>query len=289
MIIDLTNIETEVKIIRNSETTTYALTSNPIPVPEPIKTKWPQGKGILIWQLARLFNGNMVTMAQVAKDAGFDWISIKVVENGVLYSKNAPLLRSAIDELRKVGISVRGWGYLYPQNPGPQGKSTAEIVKSLELDGYELDVEGEWKTNIGNFRQNAIVYGSEYRSVLPDLGTGLCSFRYPNLHPLPWKEFLDFCDYHAPQVYWVGTVLATSPASQLNKSYRDLKALKDIPYIPIGISCPHPVGDKMWYPSVDQLNNFYNSVKDRFPGHGWYDMINAYNNQTWWNVIREHK
>jgi hypothetical protein len=292
MIIDLTKLDTEIKVINGPNTTTYLLKlPNPVPVPEPepIKTKWPQGKGMLIWQLARIANGNMATMAAQAKDAGFKWISIKFIENGKLYIKNLPLLKSAVDELRKVGIGVRGWGYLYPQNAGPQGKDTANALKPFELDGYELDVEGEWKTNIGDFRQNAVAYCSEYRNVLPELGTGLCSFRYPNMHPLPWKEFLSICDYHAPQVYWVGTVTAGAPKAQLIKSYSQLIALKNIPYIPIGISCSHPVGNVTWNPSIDQLNNFHASVKEfNYPAHGWYDYINAWNNQIWWQTIKGH-
>lgn len=58
-------------------------------------------------------------------------------------------------------------------------------------------------------------------------GTGLpntpiASVRYPRYHRLPWRAFLERCDYAMPQVYWEQ---AHNPGDQLRRSlaeYQDL-------------------------------------------------------------------
>ena len=39
--------------------------------------KAPQGKGIFIWQLWRCAGGDMQRLAEMAADAGLDWVAIK--------------------------------------------------------------------------------------------------------------------------------------------------------------------------------------------------------------------
>jgi hypothetical protein len=281
----------QVVITDNGISTTYIKNNPPIPLPilNPLNPRLPNGKGMLIWQLAKTANGNMALMAQQAKEARFDWISIKVIERGLPLPRNVPFIKNAISELRKVGISVRGWGYLYPDaDQIGQAKKTADYIKELGLDGYEMDVEGEWKQPI-NKHFLADTYVTELRKNLPDLGIGLCSFRYPNLHlEIPWEEFLSICDYHAPQVYWIGARLAGAPEANIQKSFAQLIKLKDIPYCPVGSATWSD--DKTWEPSVDQLNNFYITVKEfGCPGYGWYEWFPAFSKQEWWKAIGAHK
>lgn len=249
----------------------------------PQDNRIPKGKGMLIWQLAKTAGGNMKLMAEQAKDAGFKWVSIKVVENGNLY--NPTLINDAVKELRAVGISVRGWGYIYPTNVIAQAQKTAKIVNDLGLDGYEMDIEQEWK--VGNLVTQATQYAQTLKLNLnPYVGIGLCSYRYPNLHPLPWKEFLAVCDYHAPQVYWAGATTDTAPQGQLVKSHDQLIALKNIPFVPIGVSAPMPIGTVVWKPTVAQLNNFYMASLQSGYAMGYYDWTSAFAEPTWWNAIK---
>lgn len=255
-----------------------------VDIPSTEDRKIPRGKGMLIWQLDKAAGGDMVKMADFARGANFKWISIKVAERGVLY--NPSKINQAITELRARGISVRGWGYIYPENAVTQAKNTAKIVQDLGLDGYEMDIESEWK--VGNLTTQATQYAQTLRNELgPNVGIGLCSFRYPSLHPLPWKEFLSICDYHAPQVYWVGATTETAPAQQTQKSHDQLIALKNIPFIPIGIATAHPIGTSIWNPTVAQLNNFSKFSKDnQYPGYGYYEWNPAFANKDWWEAIR---
>lgn len=250
----------------------------------PQDNKVPKGKGILVWQLDRVANGDMKLFAEQAKDAGFKWVSIKVVERGNLY--NPTRINAAITELRALGISVRGWGYIYPENVISQAQKTAKIVNDLGLDGYEMDIEQEWK--VGNLTIQATQYAQTLKSNLNAFaGIGLCSYRYPNLHPLPWKEFLAVCDYHAPQVYWAGATTDTAPASQMQKSRDQLIALKNIPFVPIGVAAPMPIGTVVWKPTVAQLNNFYTAaLQNGYPGMGYYEWTSAFPETAWWNAIK---
>ena len=252
----------------------------------PQDNRIPRGKGMLIWQLAKAGGGNMRVMAEQAAAANFKWVSIKVVENGLAY--NPTLINEAVRELRDKRISVRGWGYIYPNNVVTQAQKTAKIVNDLGLDGYEMDIEGEWK--VGNLSTQATQYAQTLRVNLNTYaGIGLCSFRYPSLHPLPWREFLAVSDYHAPQVYWVGASLENSPGSQTKKSFDQLIALKNIPFVPIGIACAHPIGTSIWWPTVEQINNFYlHSLQSGYPGHGWYEWNPAFAKTEFWNAIAAH-
>jgi len=248
----------------------------------PKDNKIPRGKGMYAWRLDKVAGGNMALMAQQAKEAGFKWVSIKAVERGNLYNKER--INAAVAELRAVGISARAWGYVYPDDVVNQAQKTAKIVNDLGFDGYDLDIEQEWK--VGDLSIKATQYAQTLKTNLSAyVGIGLCSYRYPSLHPLPWKEFLAITDYHIPQVYWAGANLDNSPASQLKKSFDQLTALKNIPFVPLGIACGMPINNVMWYPTIAQLNNFSQSSAT-YPGYGYYEWTPAFERQDFWGAIK---
>jgi SnoaL-like domain len=94
------------------------------------------------------------------------------------------------------------------------------------------------------------------RAAFPSLPMALASFRFPSYHPqLPWKAFLDRCDYNMPQVYWEQV---HNPATQLTRSVQEFQALTPFrPIVPIGPT--YKTGG--WAPTENDITEFLNTAK----------------------------
>lgn len=238
----------------------------PTPAPKPIPTpqRYPQGKGLLIWNL----NKDYLSTVDRLVGLGIKWVAPKVVNAANSY--NAQWIIPFIIECRKAGIDVWGWGYTYATNSLKEAQSTINIVNGLDISGYFIDVEGEYDKP--NTAGAATTYITTLRA-----GTqkplGLCSYRYPNLHlNVPWKIFLDNVDFHIPQVYILQAVSDIASSFQMGKSYIQLKTLKELPYIPIGTICKDD--NSAWIPTEAQTKDFYYNgvVKLQLSGYGFYDL-----------------
>jgi len=250
----------------------------------------PQGKGMFIWQLPECEGGDYHKIVNSALGAKLSWVAIKVVNGTIPYAPQGmastyPLmLASTIQALKAAGIKVWGWGYMYGANPLgiSWAKAEADITISqtlgYQLEGYFIDPESEYKRS--GAKVWAAVYMAAIRSAMPTTPLGLCSYRFPRYHPeLPWAEFLRNCDFHVPQMYWEG---AHNPGYQLETSVGQLRALKDIPIIPIGSA--YPKG--LWSPTYGDLMEFDNKAKELgLPGDGWWSWQHIEDNVEWWNLI----
>ena len=246
------------------------------------------GKGMMIWQLVACAGASMKNLAQRAKEAGMSWVAIKVVDGTGLFKDNLALLGKAITFLEAAGIEVYGWGYARGADwfrrtvAAAEALAAVQAIRTYHLAGYLIDAEGEYK------RWGSASWAAQYMTVLKtslpaNYPTGLCSYRYPSLHPeLPWKEFLAGCSFHAPQVYWMS---AHNPGYQLERSVRELQALKNMPVIPIG-SAFHENG---WTPYVSDLNQFNHQAKALgLGGLGWWSWQHAEQSRSWWQTISGH-
>ncbi len=238
----------------------------------------PSGKGIFIWKLKNCASGNMQLLANMAQAAGFSWVAIKAVDRIDNFNQANPsyygpdLLGLAVDKLRAVGIKVWGWGYAYGANwlgqsiAAAEGNKVVENIKRFNFEGWLIDVEKEYK------RSGAAAWADTFlnviKSALPEISLGLCSYRFPTLHPeLPWHNFLRHCNFHAPQVYWL---LANNPGAQLQRSVRELQALANLPVVPVG--CAYYDTTYKWQPSIGQINEFNQTAKDlKLPGITWWE------------------
>lgn len=246
-----TVITVKVDLAELPQTLVLLLVAKELEPPPPL-LRWPVGKGYFIWNLFRCANGSPTELANKCKAAHIDWVTIKVCEAGNPFNGN---IWPWVDLLRVAGVRVWGWGYVYGGNPTAEADIAASRVKEFNLDGFMIDAESEYKTPAK--AAAARTYTERLRSALPNVGLGLCSYRYPSLHrELPWAEFLAGCDFHAPQVYWIGALSDTSPGSQLARSVAELKALKNIPVVPVGVACDNPYAGGTWRPTVGQINNF---------------------------------
>ena len=246
---------------------------------------YPTGKGIFGWKLDYMAGGDPVVMAEKAVAAGFAWVAIKVQGWASVYQPS--LLAPAIRELKTRGIKVWGWGYLVGANSAgvsiaaAEAATTIKVMRDYLLEGFLIDAEAEYK------RPGASAWAKTYitaiRAAMPEVPLGLCSYRFPNVHPeLPWSTFLAGCDFHCPQVYWEG---AHNPCVQLTTSVTQLKALKDLPIIPAGSA--YARGD--WAPAVADLDAFDACAKDlQLPGVTWWSFQHAEKVPEWWSAISAH-
>lgn len=243
------------------------------------------GKGILIWMLDRC--GDPVGLAEMIQSAGFDWVSIKlqdyttlgdgvVTKDGNDHSVTIDY-HAYVNALRARGIVVCAWGYVYGSDPIQEAAATVRIANEFEIEYWMIDAETEYKKVPG---ARASAYCNEILRSIPRLKLGLCSYRFPKLHgDFPWASFLPYVSFHAPQMYWEG---AHDAGDELRKSYQQLLALKEIPYIPIG-SC-YPA--KNWTPTASDMRDFYAVVQELgLTAWGYYEY---YYMRLWrdiWNEI----
>jgi hypothetical protein len=160
--------------------------------------------------------------------------------------------------MEKHGKKKVGWHYIYGENPLSEAHLVIEMIERYGLDGYILDPEGEYKGR----GASATIFMREIRKVLPDIPIALCSYRYPSYHPdFPWKEFLNYMDagrgdVHMPQVYWEGDFRDNAGEVQLQRSYKELKALKDLPVVPVGSCYGVMSGLRYWDSTKTALTSF---------------------------------
>jgi hypothetical protein len=215
-----------------------------------------QGKGFFIWKVLDCENGNPEAIATLAQSAGLSHVLVKIADTIYSYNvidgsdKAAPLANA----LRGRGIQVWGWHYCKGNDPIGEADKAIERVKGLNLDGYVVDAEGEYKQP--GKRSAATKFMNRLRSGLPDTPIALSSYRYPSYHPqLPFSEFLEKCDYNMPQVYWLQ---ADNPGDQLERCIREFQGLTPFrPIVPTGAAFK----EHGWQPTADQATEFLQAAQ----------------------------
>jgi hypothetical protein len=211
------------------------------------------GKGFMIWQLPACEGGSPDAIAETAVMSGLTHVLIKIADGAypvnVDEANNNDLLPPVVSALRAAGIQVWGWHYVYGYEPMREASQASQRVLELELDGYVIDAESEWKRS-GKV-SNATHFMQELRMALGNTPIALSSYRWPSLHPeFPWKEFLGSCDYCMPQVYYIKS---NSPGEDLRRCVREYQAFKDCPpIIPTGPA----FAEGNWKPDADSTLDF---------------------------------
>lgn len=257
----------------------------------------PTGKSMMIWQIDRCAGGDPVRLADMAQAAGFSWVAIKAADRYYNFNQGDPawggpnLLPGVVDALRSVGVKVAGWQYIYGANWLKQSIAVREAETAIDniqrfgFDCWIIDPEREYKRPGAAAWAN--IYMTALRAACPQVSIGLCSYRYPTVHPeLPWAEFLRRSDFHCPQVYWIQ---AHNPGAQLRRSVSELRALRDLPVVPVGAAYYEP-GYK-WQPTVADLNEFDQTAHDlQLPGVTWWEWggKGAEYHPDWWAAITAH-
>jgi len=195
--------------------------------------KLPEGKGLYVWSIVDM----PVAFYVKFYDMGISWIAVKIA-NGISSSNRRcaasgamvdDILMPFVQSARQFGMRVLGWQYVYMFNPDVEAERAAERVEKFGLDGFIIDAEHQCYGKHTQAKQ----YSKMLRQLMPDTPIGLSTYRFPTLHStLPYKKFLDVCDFNSPQVYW-----NTGKARQeLEASYDQYEIIKPLPFIPAGRS-----------------------------------------------------
>ena len=216
-----------------------------------------QGKGFFIWRVPNTEGGNPQAIANLAVASGFAHIVIKIADGAYSYNVDKTsgndMALAVVQALQAENIECWGWHYVYGDDPLGEARKAIQRVKDLNLAGYVIDAEAEYKKPGKDAAARS--YMSAIRTALPSLPIALCSYRFPTYHPnFPWKAFLEKCDLNMPQVYWVE---AHNPASQLDRCIREFKAMTPFrPILPTGIAC----NEGGWSPTESDATQFLNSA-----------------------------
>ena len=110
-----------------------------------------QGKGMMIWMIPRAENGDAEAIANVAKAAGLSHVLIKIADGPYAFNVDkttkVDLIPPVAKALKAKGIQVWGWHYVYAYSPLAEADQAIQRVNELQLDGYIIDAEREFKVN----------------------------------------------------------------------------------------------------------------------------------------------
>lgn len=239
------------------------------------------GKGIYVWQSKSIFNSSIGELINYIAYLKLDHIMLKIGDAANNGSRSYSDMKSVVDTIRShfPTLKILGWHYIYCgawldklgrirydniASPEAEANFAKAQIKNLGLDGYVIDAERELKFGFGdNDRtKNPVFRALRFMGTLKGIGVpvALASYRFPNYHrDFPWESFLDndLMKYHMPQVYWGNYEHAS--IQELTNSIRQLKALKDLPFIPTGRAY---IGDGHPNPKPSEIYEFTKLARD---------------------------
>jgi hypothetical protein len=228
-----------------------------------------QGKGFMVWKIPDTEGGSPQGITTAAQAAGLTHVLIKIADGTYSYnvdrSSGKDLVAPVAAALQAQNIQVWGWHYVYGDDPTGEARKAIQRVKALNLQGYVIDAEEEYKKSGKN--KAARQYMAELRNGLPDLPIALSSYRFPSYHSqFPWKEFLEHCNLNMPQVYWVGSHNA---GSQLTRCVREFSQISPFrPIIPTGVACL----EGAWAPTDSDITDFLDTARQlNLPAANFWD------------------
>lgn len=253
----------------------------------------PAGKGMQIWKLKDL-RLSPAEAASMAHDAGLTFVVMKILDgvwpynqrpvyddDGDFVSWADDYIQPYIESFQAVGIEVWGYQYLYHFSQyyaQREGLMAVKRCKDLDLQGLEIDAEGETKYKT----TEATAYTNELESMPDDIEISLASYRYPSLHlEVPWDTYLRVCSCVMPQVYWE---LSSNPGAQLIRSFNEYQGMTDLPYMPIGAA----YGRGTWHATQEQVLQFMQTAEDlNLPAVSFWRWQTAVDLNLW-NTIAEY-
>ena len=277
-----------------------------------------RGQGVFIWQVKQCALPSPAQSAEahdqlaaIARQAGLAYVPLKVADGPYRYNQLAggagglgwrdEILPGLLNAFTRAGLRRVGWHYLYGSEPEREADTAAERIVSLGLEGYILDAESEYKLAGAEAARR---FMRRLRKLVPHIPLALCSYRFPTYHrDFTWQAFAEEMDAqrgdaHMPQVYWVGDARPDGPALQLKRSLKELRALKDLPVIPVGAAYGQRLESGYWRPTPLQMRSFARAAREEgCPGVAWWswDSLRAKDGSGpgspgelgWWKAIAE--
>jgi len=245
------------------------------------------GKGMFTWKIPRCENGDPAAIAATAKSANLSHVLVKIGDGIIAYNgdwgSTLDRVPAVVNALHAQGIQAWGWHYVYGDDPSGEARIALQRINQLQVDAYVIDAEAQYKQ--AGKKDAARRFMTELRSALPDFPIALSSYRYPSLHPqLPWKEFLEKCDYNMPQVYWMQ---AHNPGAQLARCVREFQAMTPFrTIVPTGAA----FREHGWQPTAGEILEFLKKAKDlNLPATNFWEWSEAHGGVIpgGWETIRD--
>jgi hypothetical protein len=216
-----------------------------------------QGKGFLIFNLPECEGGDPAAILAAAQEAGLSHVLIRIADGATvcgLDTAGVDLVAPVVQTLRACGIAVWGWQHVCGTDPLAEASTGIVRIQALGLDGFVVEAREEF-SNPGK-ADVARQYMAAVRAALK-IPIALNSYHFPNYHPeLPWSTFLEFCDFHMPQVTWEQ---AHDASDQLRESKLQCDALPNArPYIPTGAA----YATHGWNPTAEDMIEFLNTARE---------------------------
>ncbi len=217
-----------------------------------------EGKGFYIWQVRSCEKGDAEKIALLAQQAALTHVLIKIADGAFPYNYDwktqKDLALPVVRALQERGIVVWGWHYVYGEKPRDEARIAIRRILELGVQGYAIDAEKEYKDR--NKKGAANLFMNDLRKELKDLPIALASYRFPSYHTLlPWKEFLNQCDFNMPQMYWVKS---NNPAEQLKRCVREFQEITPFrPIIPTGAA----FSEHQWTPTESEIIEFLQTAE----------------------------
>jgi len=245
-----------------------------------------RGKGYFVWRIPYCENGDVNAIANLAQQASFTHVLIKVADGAYSYNidpNGVDLVPPLVQALHARNILAYGWHYIYGDYPTNEADKAIQRINQLHLDGYALDVEAEYKQPGKDAA--ARTFMTRLRNALPNFPIALCSYRFPTYHPqVPWTVFLEKCDTNMPQVYWEQ---AHNPGDQLERCVREFQAMTPFrPIIPVGSAYIRGT----WAPTLSDILEFLQTAQSlNLTAANFWEWSNTRRNlPEVWNLIRDY-
>jgi hypothetical protein len=220
------------------------------------------GKGFFIWKIKKCENGDPQKIAEMAQQAGYSHVIIKVA-NGIWkynydWNNHEDWCPPVVEALRDHGIEPWGWHYVFGEDPVREARAAVDRVRGLDLKGYVIDAEAHYKRAPHRHEAADRFMTDLRRGVGGDIPLALSSYRYPSMHPdIPWNQFLAKCDINMPQVYWIH---AHNPGAQLTQTLREFASPKikaHPPIIPTGAAFT----EHGWTATASEVREFLDTAR----------------------------
>ena len=189
-------------------------------------------KGIWIWKIWEVENGDLNAIIARLVEATVEWVIIKCGDSDSFWLRPGAFLKtwadqyggfsSVIQRFHDAGIKVFGWHYVYSYDRwGIAGVSEADvsimILNIPAIDGLIINAEQEYEG------QGKGVIAEQYmqtiRQAHPNAFIVYSSFARVSGHEwFPWLEFGRYSDANMPQCYWAARPLTPEEELQQMKS-----------------------------------------------------------------------
>lgn len=167
------------------------------PQPAPAATPY-DSQGMWIWYVDSSNNGNLGSIIRRARASRVKTLYIKSGDGTNVWNQ---FNRRTVSRLRRAGLKVCGWQYVYGRAPVREAKVSA-VAKRRGADCFVIDAEAEYE---GRYAAADRYIRKLRKLVGPKFNLSLSTFPYNHYHQaFPYSVFLGpgAATANLPQVYW---------------------------------------------------------------------------------------